>query len=197
MKNTCLVFCLAVAVFAVHPVGASLIGDTVTINCVAQLPSPDSDCLLGGGPANVVVDNGEEGAVSSPTSDIAIDIEAESIVLAPIGVPTLVPTTDLLDFGGLSQTIEFSSLDWVGAPNGIIVGVSIVIDGPLSNALGPIAFTDHSVTFDFGDSIWAEETVVTINIATDHLAAVPEPATAALLGSGLLALLIRRRRAGN
>lgn len=172
---------------------AGLLGDTVTVDCVAQLPSPGSDCLLGGGPSNVVVGAFAEGEVFSLGDNVFFDIEDEAIVLWPNVVPTFLPSPSA-SFGGLSQLLTFSGLDWVGMPDVAITGVDVMVYGPLDPPLGGVSFTDHSVQVDFGESQWAGETVVIINLETGSSATVPEPGTWALLAAGLAALGLRRRR---
>ncbi|MBI1352871.1 MAG: PEP-CTERM sorting domain-containing protein [Acidobacteria bacterium] len=177
---------VAAAAFLGAPAQASFIGDTVTLTCVAQFPSPNTDCLVGGGPSNVLVGAGTEGSVTSGIGDVTIDVAATSIVLAA-GV-------NGANFNGLSQILTISDLDWVGGP-AIITGVNVSTSGTFNPLIGPITFTSNSVQIDFGVSGWFAGTdpTVTIDIETT---AVPEPGSVALLATGLIGIgWLRRRKA--
>lgn len=92
-------------------------------------------------------------------------------------------------------SFEFSDLDWVGHPEGIIAGLELV-----STEFGTIfsSFSDHSLKFNIGwgyDLDAGQTRSATYNILTSHHSA-PEPATLVLLGAGAAGLVAKRRWIG-
>ena len=157
MKNYTTVFGILAMALAGAPVQASLTGDTVTVACVAQLPAPNTDCVVGGGPVNVVVGTDPAPTISSGRGFVMVDVMPESIVLtAPRGA---------LFHGATATTLTISSLEWDSDPTRVITEIEVLTSG-ISPDIVPVTFTDHSITVDFGEATWIAgfEPTVRINI---------------------------------
>jgi len=90
---------------------------------------------------------------------------------------------------------EFSDLDWVGAA-GRIVGFELTLDGVVGLSADDIIFGDDFVRIDVTYMDAAVTDVVglmTLRLVTEPVT-VPEPATLALFGIGLIGMSLARRR---
>ena len=179
---------LAVAALATFgytaPASAALIGNMATITCTAQFPSTDTDCLVGGGPDEVLVGSGAEGEITSGTNNVTIDILANSIVLS---------TTDGANFNAMGQVLVFSNLNF-GHPDIYITGVntSVTAGFIVEDSLLDVSFGNNSVTINFGNSGWLVDPTAELTI---DIESTPEPSSILLFGAGLtLAVGLLRKR---
>jgi hypothetical protein len=163
------------------PAAASLIGDVVTVRLGYILP-------------------GETDFVELKSTDILIAVgTSDATNVYPIPSFPHIFDAEAFSFSitqsstGWGEPFEFNGyrvegLDFVGEPDRIITGVSFTSTNPDFTA-DRISFGDHEVFLDFQA---LSTPSVTISLQTTL---IPEPATALLLGAGLLAFAGARRRA--
>ena len=96
--------------------------------------------------------------------------------------------------GGLALDAYFGSSDYgIFTPTAFIAGTGTTIDGTtLDYVYSPMTSDNGSVVFS--SQWWGTASGSGIFLATDAVAAVPEPATCLLLAGGLVLLRSRRRR---
>lgn len=170
----------ALAVAALGTAGAanaSLIGDTVTFNTYF----PDSASLTSS--QNLLVGAGIEcdacPSAGFVLSGQTLDIGADYIEYI---------SSSVTSFAGGSAIFEFLDLDWLPSP-GLLVGFVLSTDFT-SVSPADVSFTADSIAIDIGNS--GDGTTWRLDLVTRH--AVPEPATALLLGLGIVGLGAMRRR---
>jgi hypothetical protein len=158
----------------------SLIGDTVT-------------CMLGGStrlgclPVSGVVGPFPEfglfaGLVIGQPIGFTADIGAASILLQNTSSGTQVFDPPI--------TLSFGSFD---DPAGDLAGIAnFATQGTTGVTPGNVSFTAHSVTFLLGNTLWAPGATASVDLVFP--AAVSEPSSIALLGIGLAAFALMRRR---
>jgi len=175
---------------------ATLIGDTVILE--HRFPTVSQVAVGATGQLQRFVVDVEAGnqdttlfleQISTPGFTYSVNVEAESILvnfLLDNRVFNSTPT-----FNGLFVT----DLDWVGVPNGKILGVSID-----TNFAGwtdsRIVFGDDFVGFNWRALPFSTSTYFTANLGTSH-SPIPEPSTMLLMGTGLLVMILyvwRRER---
>ena len=181
------------AVLALAPESrASLIGDEITLTC--------SGGNVSCGGIKTVQADGTMFDVNAGTHGLVAEFDAqnEAIVMTNVfGGDILVGNT-----GGVSSgpVFAFSDLDWVDRP-GEITGVTFsTSNGVTLGGNFDLTSTSDSVTFDFDGGAGVTTRInrgesITANLQVTH---VPAPATAGLLGLGLLGLgaAARQRRSG-
>jgi PEP-CTERM motif len=173
---------IGLAVLAVFSsnASASLIGDTVTLDWLAN----GVPCLLCS-TVNVVVEAGPGDTASPNPTVLDVNVEASSIL-----IDILTTGVGAFDFPTDFNGLVVSSLDWVGDPTKTIVDVVLGTD---IAGLGSdrISFGDHSVSVNFASLSVATGQFITLDLVTTQ---VPEPGLLSLLSIGLLGLGFLRRK---
>lgn len=188
---------LLVLLAPVAPVHATLIGSAV--GCTATETQTQFDTGFQCSPATKKVgegaefqlrDDGSRSQFGESEDVLNIDLDGFTIKLFnPESESFTFLTGD--DPGDPGDTLSLTVLDWAGPPGSAITGVDLITFGN-DLALEDISFTDDSVTVVLGGSTWAADSTAAIGLEISA-AAVPEPATLALIGLGIAALGYRRR----
>jgi hypothetical protein len=157
---------------------ASLIGDNVTLTETANsyVVTPGPSAVVGNGAEFLVV------LQNNLVPRFSVDVAASSVTFsfaAPTGF--FVPAVSSFTLG---------DLDFAGAPGGI-VGISSATVG--TPATFTTSFTADSLTLNITGGLWNQGSSVTVTFDVGA-AAVPAPASFALLGAGLVGLVATRRR---
>jgi len=179
------------------PSGATLIGDRV--ECDTSLELGSLDCVPSGVrtldpfPASAnVVDPGVEfellltGGPFARQALFEVNIGAGSVRLDPT-----FPGTANFQFSFASELI-LSDLDWVGMPQGEIVGIAnLAFQFTEVNRREPfdtsdIKFDPHRVRILLGDTVWESDSFLSFDlVTTDPVTTVPVPGTLALFLAGI------------
>jgi len=161
---------------------ASLIGDTVNVQ-FSSFPFVPSVLVSTPGvelPGASLATFGSSGG-ANPRWDI--NIEANYMTIDIINGPA---------FYGAGSSFTFSDLDWVGGLPGIVTGVTV----SSNQSVIPVnaTFTADSVRVVFGSNTanWQTGDQIRLDLQTAH---IPEPASLALLSTGAMLLLKRRKEA--
>ena len=168
------------------PAHATLIGQTVQLSLggtISGTPNRTSATVLAGGP-EFVIDLFVGRAIEIDVQDSFIDFQYNNFSTA--------------DFGTGNFSVTISGLTWAPDP-GVVIGATVMeFEDPSdpSSDLGPntATFTPSSVTLNVNGR-WEGLDRVRVDLITSH-SQLPEPASLALFGVGLLGLgvAVRCRR---
>ena len=165
---------------------ASLLGQTVTCTGGSLACKPLAGGVVGAGTEFELVDTifGQEFGVWG------IDLGENSISMLNIAGPG-----SYGDFPGFTFTL--GDLFWSNDPTATITGIAnFTSDGTTGMDADDVSVAANALTIDYGGSIWQTGSFISFDLVTSH-SALPEPATLALFGLGLLGLgvALRRRQA--
>jgi hypothetical protein len=165
-------------------VQASLIGDTV--NCNFNSATNSVVCST----ANAVVVPAAPEFTLNTTFGTPIPLFSVDIGASSIAINFLL--TGTTTFGSTVQSLTLGSLD---PSAGDIVGIANFATTSTTGVdASDVSFTPDSVTFNFSQSGWQTTAAFASFDLVFGAAAAPEPASFALLGVGLAALALVRRR---
>ncbi len=167
------------------PAHATLIGQTVQLSLggtISATPNQTSAMVSAGGP-EFVIDLIVGRAIEIDVQDSFIDFQYNNVSNANF------------DTGNFSVTI--GGLTWAPDP-GVVIGATVMeFEDPSdpSPDLGPntATFTPSSVTLNVNGN-WEGQDRVRVDLITSHSQVLPEPASLALFGLGLLGLGVAVRR---
>ena len=186
---------VAILYFAVAlPSNATLIGDQVTTR-LTSFGKVWLDNATG-----TIVDPGVEFQVQTNQGDvikhdITVDFNGSQITLTIKDAGGNSPIRVLYDL----HSFEFSDLQWVGMPNGVITDV-VLVEGTSTFEYDPWVLNVGDHGFDIAvraSNSYPANGIMTAtwDIKTRHKE-IPEPTTMALLGMGAAGLIAKRRRSG-
>ena len=170
---------------------ASLLGQTVTCSVESRF---DHSCAS---PTATVTDGGTpEFEVQSffGSALFAIDVSGDSVLMTAV---------NLISTGG-PNLVTLGDLIWANDPGATITGIAnVLVSGVTEQIPGvgdglvasDVSFAANSVTIDYSRTDWDLGDFISFDLVTTH-SALPEPATLALFGLGLMGLgfAARRRR---
>ena len=167
------------------PAQATLIGQTVQLSLggtISATPNQTSATVSAGGP-EFVIDLIIGRAIEIDVQDSFIDFQYNNVSGAIFGT------------GNFSVTI--GGLTWAPDP-GVVIGATVMeFEDPRdpSPDFGPntATFTPSSVTLNVNGD-WEGQDRVRVDLITSHSQVLPEPASLALFGLGLLGLGVAVRR---
>ena len=166
----------------VAPAQASLIGQTV--NCF-QL----GDGTPGGG---FLPCRPRGSAIVGPvaefnTGEFSIDLGAESVTLRELAP---------VNFGS-TFFLTLTDLVWSNDPTATITGIAnFSASGVTGMEESDVSVFDNAIVLNYTNTRWSSGSIVSFDLVTSHRQ-LPEPASLALLGIGLLGLGVAVRRKGH
>lgn len=178
IRSTIRASILAVAIFSIfiHPAHSALMGDTITASGNSLYPNSETI-------APRIVTHGSEFFGIGVIRGLEFDFDAHTLSIQ-------VNDTSLTEWNGLGDFV-FAGFD------DVITSVTIASNTGFSGSVvDNFSFSAHSITLDMSSGVQAPSgnPVLVFDINQSSVA-IAEPATAALIGFGLLGLAYTRRRA--
>ncbi len=193
MKKKVLVLLSCFLLFLVSNASSTpiLIGDVVYAELIFPSCFDNQETIT---PSSATVGSGVEFSINTSTGR-----ELFTVDIGDSYIKMQIDTGSSMTAGFVRQ-LSITGIDWFGDPSVTIQGVTLDIgnegmwDNPVGIVVGDVAFTEHSLTFEWGSGAywprasWAQINLIPSSGEDDPPPSIPEPSTIILFGLGLLGL---------
>lgn len=171
---------------------ASLLGQTVTCSLPDRFTCQSlTGGVVGGGPEFRIVEFTDFLGAPITVEYWDIDLDENSISMRFLD--------GAASFGDFPVfRITLGDLFWSNDPTATITGITNFTSNAAVTGMeaDDISVAANALTIDYGGSIWQDGSFISFDLVTTH-SALPEPATVALFGLGLMGLGLAARRRNN